>query len=209
MNEKQIPLFIHLKRTFDFIISILVITVLLPILLIVAVLVLAFLGRPIIFRHKRPGLYGVPFELLKFRSMRLLPPGVSEINEPENRITPFGRFLRSTSLDELPSLWNVVRGDMSLVGPRPLLMGYLDLYTDEQNRRHDVKPGITGWAQVNGRNSITWPEKFELDIWYVDNCSLSLDLRILLLTAKKVLVREHISPNGADEMEPYRGGSKK
>lgn len=163
------------------------------------------LGSPVFFRQTRPGHSGQPFEMIKFRTMtdardadvQLLPDG--------ERLTPFGRFLRSSSLDELPELWNVFRGDMSLVGPRPLLMEYLPLYSTKQARRHEVRPGITGWAQVNGRNALGWEEKFELDVWYVDNHSLWLDLRILWLTVKKVIVREGISAAGEATMPRFNG----
>ena len=165
------------------------------------------LGSPVFFCQVRPGMHGKPFKMLKFRTMtsecgpdgQLLPDAV--------RLTSFGRFLRSTSLDELPELWNVLKGDMSLVGPRPLLMEYLPLYTPEQARRHEVRPGITGWAQVNGRNAISWEDKFKLDVWYVDNQSLSLDLEILLLTVKKVLVRDGINSAGEATMPAYTGSS--
>jgi lipopolysaccharide/colanic/teichoic acid biosynthesis glycosyltransferase len=164
------------------------------------------LGSPIFFYQKRPGLQGKPFEMVKFRTMtsdrgpdgQMLPDAV--------RLTPFGRILRATSLDELPELWNVLKGDMSLVGPRPLLMEYMPLYTPEQARRHEVRPGITGWAQVNGRNTISWEDKFAFDVWYVDNCNLWLDLRILWLTVRKVLVRDGISAEGEATMRKFRGG---
>jgi lipopolysaccharide/colanic/teichoic acid biosynthesis glycosyltransferase len=159
----------------------------------------------VFFRQVRPGLHGRPFTMVKFRTMRDAVDGEGRPLPDELRITPLGRFLRGTSLDELPELWNVLRGEMSLVGPRPLLMEYLPLYTPEQARRHEVRPGITGWAQVNGRNAIGWEEKFRLDSWYVDHRSLWLDLKILLLTVKKVFVREGISQEGQATMERFRG----
>jgi lipopolysaccharide/colanic/teichoic acid biosynthesis glycosyltransferase len=196
------------KRLFDFLVSLLLIVVFLPLLLILALAVRLMLGRPVLFRQVRPGLHGKPFEMIKFRTMR---DAFDEHGKPlpdSERITPFGRFLRSTSLDELPELWNVLKGDMSLVGPRPLLMEYLPLYSEEQYRRHEVRPGVTGWAQVNGRNAISWEEKFKLDVWYVDNQSLWLDLKILLLTLKKVLVRDGISAEGQATMERFRGNDR-
>ena len=194
-----------IKRAFDFLVSLAALLLLWPVLLVLAVLVRVKLGRPVLFRQQRPGLHGRPFTMLKFRTMtdardtegNLLPDG--------ERLSSFGRSLRSTSLDELPELINVVAGDMSLVGPRPLLMRYLDRYTPEQMRRHEVRPGITGWAQVNGRNAITWDQKFALDIWYVDHHSLRLDLRILWLTVRNVLRREGISQAGEATMEEFFG----
>ena len=149
------------------------------------------LGSPVFFRQTRPGLHGRPFEMVKFRTMTDVRGPDGQLLPDAVRLTAFGRFLRATSLDELPELWNVLKGDMSLVGPRPLLMEYLPLYSPEQARRHDVRPGITGWAQVNGRNALSWEEKFKLDVWYVDHRSLWLDVKILWLTVRKVLVREH------------------
>ena len=194
-----------IKRAFDFLVSLAALLLLWPVLLVLAVLVRVKLGPPALFRQQRPGLHGRPFTMLKFRTMtdardtegNLLPDG--------ERLSSFGRSLRSTSLDELPELINVVAGDMSLVGPRPLLMRYLDRYTPEQMRRHEVRPGITGWAQVNGRNAITWDQKFALDIWYVDHHSLRLDLRILWLTVRNVLRREGISQAGEATMEEFFG----
>lgn len=194
-----------MKRFFDFAMALLGLTVLALPLLILIVLIRRKLGSPVFFRQVRPGLNGKPFEMVKFRTMtdergpdgQLLPDAV--------RLTSFGRFLRSTSLDELPELWNVLKGDMSLVGPRPLLMEYMPLYTPEQARRHEVRPGVTGWAQVNGRNAISWEEKFELDVWYVDHQSLWLDIKILWLTVKKVLVREGISAAGDATMPIFKG----
>ena len=194
-----------IKRAFDFLVSLAALLLLWPVLLVLAVLVRVKLGRPVLFRQQRPGLHGRPFTMLKFRTMtdardtegNLLPDG--------ERLSSFGRSLRSTSLDELPELINVLAGDMSLVGPRPLLMRYLDRYTPEQMRRHEVRPGITGWAQVNGRNAITWEQKFALDIWYVEHQSLRLDLRILWLTVRNVLRREGISQAGEATMEEFFG----
>jgi len=176
-----------------------------PILCAVAVAIRVTMGRPILFRQQRAGYLGRPFVLYKFRTM--LEPDDPRARGPsdEDRLTRLGRFLRSTSLDELPSLWNVVRGDMSLVGPRPLLMRYLPRYSAEQARRHEVRPGVTGWAQVNGRNALTWPEKFALDTWYVDHWSLWLDLKILARTVVKVLTREGISAGGYATMPEFMG----
>lgn len=176
-----------------------------PILLVLALFIALRLGRPVLFTQTRPGLHGKPFRMLKFRSMTSTCDANGNLLPDEQRLTPFGQRLRSTSLDELPGLWAVLKGDMSLVGPRPLLMEYLPLYTPEQARRHDVRPGITGWAQVNGRNAISWEEKFALDVWYVDNKSLWLDIKILLLTVKKVFVREGISAAGEATMSKFTG----
>jgi len=194
-----------LKRTLDVVASGVGLLLMSPILLTVALLVRIKLGVPVLFRQQRPGLHGQPFTIVKFRTM------TNERNEAGNllaeseRLTRLGRFLRSTSLDELPELWNVLKGEMSLVGPRPLLMEYLPLYTEEQARRHEVRPGITGWAQVNGRNALSWDEKFRMDVWYVDNQSLWLDLRILLMTLGRVLQRKGIAPVGQATMERFRG----
>lgn len=194
-----------MKRLFDLLAAAFALLLLgLPLLLLMW-LIRCKLGGPVFFRQVRPGLNGRPFEMVKFRTMtdergpdgKLLPDAV--------RLTPFGRLLRSTSLDELPELWNVLKGDMSLVGPRPLLMEYLPLYTPEQARRHEVRPGVTGWAQVNGRNAISWEEKFELDVWYVDHKSLWLDIKILWLTVKKVLVRDGISAAGEATVSKFTG----
>lgn len=194
-----------MKRLADLIGATLLLTVFLPMILLIAVLLWIIQGPPVLFVQIRPGLNGMPFKFYKFRTMtdkrdkngELLPDGV--------RLTSLGRFLRRFSLDELPQLWNVVKGDMSLVGPRPLLMEYLPLYNPEQVRRHEVKPGITGWAQVNGRNAISWGEKFALDVWYVDNRSFWLDFKILWLTLVKVIKREGINQQGQATMEKYRG----
>lgn len=197
-----------LKRLFDLVIASFALLLLFPVLLLVAWLVHRRLGSPVLFRQVRPGLHGKPFEMVKFRTMRDAFDTEGNALPDAERLIPFGRFLRSTSLDELPELWNVIKGDMSLVGPRPLLMEYLPLYSTEQARRHDVRPGITGWAQVNGRNAVSWPEKFALDIWYVDNRSLLLDIRILFLTIKKVFVREGISAEGQATASRFTGDEK-
>lgn len=195
-----------MKRLFDFwVASFALILLALPLLALIW-LVRRKLGSPVLFSQARPGLHGEPFTMVKFRTMtdERGPDGV--LLPDAQRLTPFGRFLRASSLDELPELWNVLRGDMSLVGPRPLLMEYLPLYTAEQARRHEMRPGITGWAQVNGRNAISWEDKFKLDIWYVDNRSLWLDIKILWLTVKKVLVRDGISAAGEATMPKFQGG---
>lgn len=176
-----------------------------PVILVVAVLVRRRLGSPILFSQTRAGLHGQPVTLTKFRTMTDARDAHGQLLPDAERLTPFGRWLRSTSLDELPGLWNVLRGDISLVGPRPLLLQYLPLYSAEQARRHDVKPGLTGWAQVNGRNSISWDEKFALDTWYVDNRSLLLDLKILVLTMLKVVQREGINADNEATMPFFRG----
>ena len=164
------------------------------------------LGSPAFFRQVRPGMHGQPFEMVKFRTMTDARGADGALLPDADRLTPFGRFLRASSLDELPELWNVLKGEMSLVGPRPLLMEYLPLYSPQQARRHEVRPGITGWAQVNGRNALGWDEKFKLDVWYVDHRSLWLDFKILWLTVKKVLVREGISAAGEATMPRFTGG---
>lgn len=194
-----------MKRLLDLIVAGVALVLLAPLLALIAVLVRVRLGTPVLFRQFRPGLHGKPFVLFKFRTMvdrtsnhgRPLPDG--------ERLTEFGKFLRAWSLDELPELWNVVRGDMSLVGPRPLLTEYLPLYTPEQARRHEVRPGLTGWAQINGRNAISWNEKFAFDLWYVDNRSLLVDLKILWLTLRKVLTRHGISAEGEPTMRKFTG----
>jgi lipopolysaccharide/colanic/teichoic acid biosynthesis glycosyltransferase len=195
------------KRALDVGASAIALAVLAPIVLLTAVLVQVAMGSPILFRHRRPGRSGRPFVLYKFRTMRnARGPDGRELPD-EHRLSTLGGWLRSTSLDELPELVNVLRGDMSLVGPRPLLMEYLPLYTAEQARRHEVRPGMTGWAQVNGRNAVSWPDRFRLDVWYVDNVSLALDLRILLLTARQVLRREGITQAGHVTAERFTGTS--
>ena len=194
-----------LKRALDLFAAALGIVALIPGMALVAVAIAADMGRPVLFRQHRPGLHGRPFTLLKFRTMRNAADGEGRPLADGERLTRLGRFLRSTSLDELPTLWNVLRGDMSLVGPRPLLMEYLPLYNEEQRRRHEVRPGITGLAQARGRNALSWQEKFALDIEYVENQSLALDLKILALTLKKVVAREGISQPGQVTMEKFRG----
>ena len=183
------------------------IVILSPIMLAITVLVRLLLGTPVLFRQRRPGLRGVPFTFLKFRTMTEARDPAGKLRPDVERLTRFGEFLRSLSLDELPELFNVIRGDMSLVGPRPLLMQYLELYSSEQARRHEVKPGITGWAQVSGRNAIGWYKKFVLDVWYVDHCSLWLDVKILARTAWKVLTREGINQPGKATVENFKGNS--
>jgi len=194
-----------MKRILDILASLCTLIVLLPLIALVAILVGWRLGSPILFSQARPGLRGDIFILRKFRTMRQPRPGEAALSSDANRHTRLGRFLRSTSLDELPTFWNVLKGDMSLVGPRPLLPEYLPLYTAEQMRRHEVKPGITGWAQVNGRNAISWEAKFRLDVWYVDNRSFWLDLKILWLTAWQVLARKDVSAAGHATMPPFQG----
>jgi Sugar transferases involved in lipopolysaccharide synthesis len=195
----------HLKRVFDVVVSATALVVLAPVMGLIALLVWRTMGRPVLFRQARPGLHGKPFVMYKFRTMRDLRDAEGKLLPDEARLTPFGRWLRATSLDELPELVNVLRGEMSLVGPRPLLMEYLDRYTPEQARRHEVKPGITGWAQIHGRNNLSWDERFKLDVWYVDNWSLWLDVKILWRTLWMVLRREGISAQGHATMPEFRG----
>lgn len=194
-----------LKRGFDIAISAIALAVLALPLLVLALLIRWRLGSPVLFRQQRPGLGGRPFMLRKFRSMTDQCGPDGRLLADSLRLTKFGRILRSTSLDELPELWNVLRGEMSLVGPRPLLMEYLPLYSPVQARRHEVRPGLTGWAQVNGRNAISWEQKFEYDVWYVDNCSFWLDLRIIWLTVRKVFLREDITSIDSETAKPFRG----
>lgn len=194
-----------MKRLLDILVSSFVLVCFFPLFIIVALLIFLKLGSPILFRQKRPGMNGAPFEMIKFRTMKNAVDKNGELLPDEVRLTRFGRFLRSSSLDELPELWNVLKGEMSLVGPRPLLMEYLSLYNERQARRHDVRPGITGWAQINGRNAISWEEKFELDVWYVENQSLWLDCKILFLTLKKVLVRDGINEDGQATVTKFKG----
>jgi len=193
------------KRLMDLILTIPSVLALSPVLILTAILVRLKLGSPVLFCQQRPGLGRRPFLLYKFRTMTNRRDAQGKLLPDEQRLTRFGRFLRSTSLDELPELFNVVKGDMSLVGPRPLLMQYLERYSPEQARRHEVKPGLTGWAQVNGRNALTWEEKFKLDVWYVDNQSLSLDMRIIGMTMWKILKREGINQPGQATMEEFKG----
>lgn len=191
------------KRIFDVVFAASTLVVLAPLIAILALCTVVFSGRPVLFTQLRPGLYGQPFRIHKFRTMTDVAESSSDSDSA--RLTRLGRFLRSTSLDELPELWNVLKGDMSLIGPRPLMMEYLPMYSKDQARRHQVRPGITGWAQVNGRNAVTWDEKFNMDVWYVDNRSLRLDLRIFAMTLKSVLLREGISQPGEATMKKFTG----
>jgi len=195
----------YMKRLIDLVIACSALFFLSPLIVLTALLIRCKLGSPVLFVQTRPGYQGRPFRMYKFRSMLNACNAQGEPLPDEERLTSFGRFLRSSSLDELPELWNVVRGDMSLVGPRPLMMAYLDRYTPEQRRRHDVKPGITGWAQVNGRNALSWDEKFALDLWYVDNHSSALDIRILWLTLWTVLLRRGVAADGHVTMPEFFG----
>lgn len=197
-----------MKRFMDVIVAVVALLAFLPLMLVVYILVRINLGSPVLFFQERPGQHGKPFLMVKFRTMLDATDSHGNLLPDQDRLTSFGKFLRASSLDELPELWNVLRGDMSLVGPRPLLMEYLSLYTPEQAHRHDVKPGITGWAQVNGRNAISWEDKFLLDVWYVDNRSVWLDIRILFMTLKKVFFREGISAQGHVTAERFKGTSK-
>ena len=194
-----------MKRTFDLVATFFGLLLLLPVITLTALILISNLGLPIFFKQSRPGLNRKIFNIYKFRTMTNECDKDGILLSDEARLTEFGKFLRSTSLDELPSLWNVLKSDMSLVGPRPLLLKYLPLYSTQQVRRHEVKPGITGWAQVNGRNAITWGEKFDLDVWYVDNQSILLDIKILWLTVKKVIMRDGINQVGQSTMENFKG----
>lgn len=196
-----------MKRLFDFCASLFGLILLSPIIALVAWKIRKNLGSPVLFRQTRPGLNGKPFEMVKFRTMKDAVDSQGNPLPDSERMTPFGDKLRNSSLDELPELWNVLKGEMSLVGPRPLLMQYLPLYSQEQARRHEVRPGVTGWAQINGRNAISWEDKFKLDVWYVDNRNLWLDIKILFLTVKKVFVKEGISADGHVTIEPFTGQS--
>ncbi len=195
----------YFKRVFDIVVSAVALTVLAPVMGLIALAVWRTMGRPVLFRQARPGLHGKPFVMYKFRTMRDLRDAEGNLLPDEARLTPFGRWLRATSLDELPELVNVLRGEMSLVGPRPLLMEYLERYTPEQARRHEVKPGITGWAQIHGRNNLSWEERLRLDVWYVDHWNSWLDLKILWRTLWMVLRREGISAQGHATMPEFRG----
>ncbi|MDA1171682.1 MAG: sugar transferase [Proteobacteria bacterium] len=194
-----------LKRLLDIVIASSALVLLSPVYALVAYKVKKNLGSPVLFRQVRPGLHGKPFEMIKFRSMKDALDTAGNPLPDSERLTPFGKMLRATSLDEMPELWNVIKGDMSIVGPRPLLMEYLPLYNSEQAKRHDVRPGITGYAQVNGRNAISWEKKFELDTWYVNNQSLWLDFKIMLKTVKKVLAKDDISAEGDVTMHKFTG----
>lgn len=196
-----------MKRLFDFTVSLILFVGLFPIFLVISLLVKMKLGSPIIFKQERPGLYGKTFCLYKFRTMTDEKDDQGQLLPDYIRLTSFGRFLRKYSLDEYPQLWNVIKGDLSLVGPRPLLVNYLPLYTKEQSLRHNVRPGITGWAQVNGRNALSWEEKFRLDVWYVKNRTFILDLRILILTVYKVLVSDGINQPGSATVESFKGSN--
>jgi lipopolysaccharide/colanic/teichoic acid biosynthesis glycosyltransferase len=194
-----------MKRLFDLVVVVLSAPVWGAVTLLLILLVRRRLGSPALFRQVRPGLHGRPFTMVKFRTMTDARDAGGHLLPDADRLTPFGRLLRSTSLDELPELWNVLKGDMSLVGPRPLLMDYLPLYTPEQARRHEVRPGITGWAQVNGRNAVAWPDRFRLDVWYVDHRSLRLDMRIIWLTLVRVFQRHGVSAEGEATMSRFTG----
>ncbi|MBK8616457.1 MAG: sugar transferase [Anaerolineales bacterium] len=196
------------KRIFDLILALLALVILSPVLLATAILVRIFIGTPILFKQQRPGYKGRPFHIYKFRTMTNRITLNGSLLPDAERLTRFGRFLRSLSLDELPELFNILRGEMSFVGPRPLLMEYLPLYSAEQARRHDVMPGLTGWAQVHGRNAITWDDKFKHDVWYVDHWSFLLDLKIILMTAGKVVTREGVTQEGQATTEYFTGNKK-
>lgn len=194
-----------MKRFLDIVIAATALVLLSPIMVVVAVLVRINLGSPILFRQIRPGLGSKPFCMVKFRTMKDSKDASGTLLSDAERLTRFGKFLRAASLDELPELWNVLKGEMSLVGPRPLLMDYVPLYSPEQYRRHEMRPGITGWAQVNGRNALDWPSRFALDVWYIDNWSLWLDFKILLMTVQKVILRQGISAEGEATMSSFKG----
>lgn len=195
------------KRLFDIVASAVALVMFAPLLAFISWQVRRKMGSPVLFRQVRPGLHGKPFEMIKFRTMRDALDAQGNPLPDAERLVPFGKFLRASSLDELPELWNVLKGEMSLVGPRPLLMEYLPLYSPEQARRHEVRPGVTGWAQVNGRNALGWDEKFKLDVWYVDNQSFWLDVKILFMTVKKVLVKDGISADGEATMSKFTGNA--
>ena len=207
-KRKRGPYRRYFKRPIDFVLSLVAITILSPILLLIALLVRIKLGSPVIFKQQRPGMNEKIFTLYKFRTMTDERDEKGELLPDEMRLRDFGKFLRASSLDELPELFNILKGDMSIVGPRPLLIEYLPLYSAHQRRRHEVRPGLTGWAQVNGRNAIGWEEKFNYDVEYVDNLSFFLDVKIIFLTIMKVLKREGINQEGRATMEPFRGAMK-
>ncbi|MGY5449796.1 sugar transferase [Agarivorans sp. MS3-6] len=190
---------------FERLLAAILLLLLTPVLLMVAVLIAFKLGRPVLFTQQRPGLHGKAFKMIKFRSMRDDKDSTGRLLSDEERLGAFGRALRASSLDELPELWNVVKGEMSFVGPRPLLMEYLPLYSEQQAKRHNVKPGVTGWAQINGRNSVTWEQKFQLDVWYVENRSVWLDIKILFLTVKKVISKDDVNAVGQATMSKFTG----
>jgi sugar transferase EpsL len=196
------------KRVFDIVVSLICLGLLMPLFFILYFLILWQIGHPVIFVQVRPGLQGKPFKLYKFRSMTNKKDAKGDLLSDAKRLNVFGHFLRASSLDELPTFWNIIKGDMSLVGPRPLLMEYLHLYNKNQKRRHEVKPGITGWAQVNGRNAISWKKKFDFDIWYVDHHTFWIDLKIIVLTVKKVFLREGITGVGQATMSKFKGNTK-
>ncbi len=198
-----------MKRSLEFLVSSILLVLFVPVFAIVALMIWVKLGRPVLFIQVRPGLNGRPFKIIKFRTMMEITSNNENSLPDEKRLTTFGKFLRSTSIDEIPELWNVMKGEMSLVGPRPLLMEYLPLYTQEQARRHEVRPGITGWAQVNGRNAIEWEEKFKLDLWYVDNMTFWLDLKILFMTIGKVFKRDNTSKDGHATTDYFEGNKIK
>ncbi len=193
------------KRLFDLFFALFALLILMPFLLLIWIVIISKLGRPAFFFQERPGRLGVPFKMIKFRTMTDERNSEGVLLPDKERLYPFGRFLRSTSLDELPELFNVIKGDMSLVGPRPLLMEYMPLYSKRQYRRHEVRPGITGWAQINGRNALSWEEKFDLDVWYVDNQSLWLDIKIIFMTVVTVFKRDGISHEGEATMPRFTG----
>jgi len=197
-----------IKRAIDVIVAVVLLVVLAPVLAAVAIAVRVNLGAPVLFRQQRPGLHGLPFVLVKFRTMRDSTNREGHLLDDAQRLTPFGQLLRATSLDELPELWNVLVGDMSLVGPRPLLMEYLPRYSATQRRRHDVRPGITGWAQINGRNSTSWEARLDQDVWYIDHRSLLLDARILVRTIRQVLVADGIAQPGHATMPRFLGSGE-
>ena len=196
-----------LKRTFDIAVAGCALIALIPVFLCLALIVRIVLGAPVLFRQQRPGLNAQPFEMIKFRTMTNAREPMGQLLPDEQRLVPFGKWLRSTSLDELPELWNVLKGDMSLVGPRPLLMAYVPLYSPEQFRRHTLRPGITGWAQISGRNALSWDAKFALDVWYVDNRNFLLDVHIVFLTVLRILKRDGISAAGETMMPVFKGSS--
>jgi lipopolysaccharide/colanic/teichoic acid biosynthesis glycosyltransferase len=205
-NRKSTPL---IKRVFDVLFSLIMVIILSPVFIVVSIMLVISDGFPVFFTQIRPGKNGNPFKLHKFRTMKVVRNRKNELSADGDRITKFGNFLRRTSLDELPEFFNVMKGEMSIVGPRPLLMQYLGRYSDEQSRRHEVLPGITGWAQINGRNAISWEEKFRLDVWYVDNWTFWMDFRIILQTIWKVIKGEGISQPGRATMDEFMGNAEK